>query len=332
MLILRKGGPLGRRSMSEETLSFWEIIRQNLEKNGTHAQRLEEMRLGLLFDAAELMLSRLAPNEGALDLSPLFAEASLLAELPLEGKRSARAFLPENRAFLSFFGDAISSLDRIGFAECFLLVLEERLGRPVTLGDLPEGVGEKPREKRVLYVKNAYADLAFDGFAPLLPMARPLTRQSFRAVCDDLENELGDYAILPLFSEGKEIFSVSSLLFEYGFSITALICPETKEEEPPIFALLARTPLLLGDARFFSFCFFPKRGEDTTALLSAIDCFSLSLQSMETLPTASVPGYRVTVRGDDRKFVFLLTYLTLFVKDFSSFGFYGEVKKGKRNL
>ncbi len=318
--------------MPKETLSFGEIIRRNLAENGARALGEEEMRLGHLFDAAELMMARLTPSEGSFDLSPLFAEVSLLVEAPLGGQSAARSPLPENRAFLSFFAGKLSAFDRIGFTECFASTLEGRLGRPLTLYDFPEGVEKKPKNKRVLYVKNAYADLSFDGFAPLLPMARPLLRQNFRAVCDDLENELGDYAILPLLSGGKELPGVFSLLFEYGFAIASLIRPETEEEEPPVFALLARAPLLLSDAEFFGFCFFPKRGEDTTALLSAIDCFSLSVQKIETLPTATLPGYRVTVRGDEKRFVLLLTYLTLFVKDFSSFGFYGEVKKGKRSL
>ncbi len=323
---------MAAETMSEETLSPWEIIQKNLAESGARILREEEMRLGQLFEVAELFLSRLLPSEGPFDLAPLFAEASLLIEAPLAQRGVPRTSLPENRAFLSFFENTLSSFDRIGFTECFLSILEERLGRPLTLYDFPEGAKKKPKDKRVLYVKNIYADLAFDGFSPLLPMAHPLLRQSFRAVCDDLENEHGDYAILPLLSGGKEISSVSSLLFEYGFAISALIRPETEEEEPPIFALLARTPLLLGDAHFFSFCFFPKRGEDTTALLSTIDRFSLSLQTIETLPTATLPGYRVTVRGDERSFVLLLSYLSLFVKDFSGFGFYGEVKKGKRGL
>ncbi len=317
--------------MPQESLSFEGIIKNNLRENGAQLLREEEKRLGHLFDAAELMLASLTPSEGPFDPASLFAEASLLAEAPLGGQSAVHSPLSENRSFLSFFEDKLSAFDRIGFTECLLCALEGRLGHPVTLYDFPEGVKKRPQDKRVLYVKNAYADLAFDGFAPLLPMARPLLRPSFRAVCDDLEGGLGDYAILPLFSGGKEIPSVSALLFEYGFAIVSLIRPTT-EEEPPVFALIARNPLTLGDARLFGFRFFPKTDADTTALLSAIDRFSLSVKEIATLPTATLPGYRMIVEADERKFVLLLTYLTLFVKDFSTFGFYCEVKKGKRSL
>lgn len=317
--------------MPQESLSFEKIIKSNLRENGIRFLREEEKRLGHLFEAAEWILGSLLPGEGPIDPSSLFVEASLMADTPKE-EYTAKSSLPENRAFLSFFGDKLSAFDRIGFTECFLSILEGRLGRPLTLYDFPEGVEKKPSDKRVLFVKNAYADLAFSGFSTLLPIARPLLRPSFRAVCDDLENELGDYAILPLFSGGKELPGVSSLLFEYGFSIVSLIRPATEEEEPPVFALLARKPLTLSEPRFFSFRFFPKAGEDATALFFALDRIGLTVKEIETIPTATLPGFRMTVMGDEKKFVFLLTYLTLFLKDFSTFGFYSEVKKGKRSL
>lgn len=317
--------------MPEETLSLHRILQNNLQKNGSALLCEEEKRLGHLFDASEWLLGTLLPKEGPIDPSSLLIEASLRTDTSwsVYGVDSS---LPENRAFLSFFGEKLSAFDRIGFTECFASSLEKRLGRPLTLYDFPEGVEKRPKDQRVLFVKNAYADLSFNGFSSLLPMARPLLRPSFRAVCDDLENGLGDYAILPLFSGGKELPAVSSLLSEYGFAIAALIRPATEEEEPPVFALLTGKPVTLGEAELFGFRFFPKKDEDTTALLSAIDRLLLSVREIATLPTATLPGYRVTVRGDEKKFVLLLTYLTLFVKDFSSLGFYSEVKKGKRSL
>ena len=209
--------------MRNGSLSFFDVIRDNLSENGSQLLREAEKRLGQLSEASELMLTSLADGEGPIDPASLLLEASLLADTPLEGAAIPKAPLPENRALLSFLGRELRAFDRVGFTECFLSALEGRLGRPLTLCDFPEGVRKKPREERVLYVKNAHADLALHGFASLLPLARPLARPSFRAVCDDLEGEIGDYAILPLFSGGKEIPGVFSLLLEYGFSIAALV-------------------------------------------------------------------------------------------------------------
>ncbi len=283
----------------------------NLAENAAAVGRETEKRIGHLSELAYATAEQLAAaGETSSPFTFFPAASALLAALP--APPSASAFLTDaDRAHLSLLllGEA-----------------EKRLGRRLTPFDFADGAVPPPARSRTVYVKNPHAETAYRRFVAYLASPTAVYRDSFRELFDDVENGYAEYAVLPLFSDGVRIASVARMIEEYGHAIVAVTTVPTGEGEA-VFALLSRRSVRLFPPTLYFFC-SSLRDVGAAGLLTALPILGLALEAMDPLPPS--PGrsrtlFGVAVRGEERAFVSLLVYLSLFLPGYLGGGFYFEL-------
>lgn len=253
---------------------------------------------------------------------------AMAAQLEKEGEVSSPfTFFPAASARLSDVpASLLSDADRARLALLLLGEAEGRLGRRFTLFDFADGAVLPPERSRTVYIENPHAEEAYRRFAAHLPSPAPLPREGFRELFDDVENGYAEYAVLPLFSDGVRIASVSRRIEEYGHAIVAVTTVPTGEGEA-VFALLSRRSVRLFPPTLYFFS-SSLEGVGVAGLLTALPILGLTLETVDPLPPSpgrSRPLFGVTVRGEERAFVLLLAYLSLFLPGYLGGGFYFEL-------
>ena len=297
----------------------------NLTEDAFSIARLQEKRAGYLSELAEALLA--AAVEAGSDPAPRALLSAISALLPAcEQPSPYDPAMPARHAPLWQGAlSAVDTLDRAWLALAVRRQIEHRLGRLLTLAEVGDGVLPLPERERVVYVKNPLADAAYERLAPLLGAPTVGNRQSFRELFDDVENHYADYAILPLFSDGVAVQSVSSLFYDYGLKLCAASAVPTEEGEI-LFGLVGRGALLHRPPEYFTFHILPERGGAPVALLAAAAPLGTRITRLDPVPLTYDPsqvGYRVIAAAEDPDaFVSLSVYLSLYAPGYTGYGFY----------
>lgn len=210
-----------------------------------------------------------------------------------------------------------------------------RRGLPFTEGELL-GDGRDGENARIVYVRNAYSDEAFDVLSQELADARVRYLSNFRECVEAVSSGNADICLLPLEERGGvRISTVSELIYRYDLRIGAVT---------PVFGYdgladlkyaaltrCGRLPTLAdGDDRYIELRIGFSGGTTLAELLYVAEIYGMSIYRVNTM-TFNIEGdertfYSVLLRDEPRDITALLTYLTLFVDDYTVVGVYKNIE------
>ncbi len=242
-------------------------------------------------------------------------------------------------------GEERRSDDREGAHASF----EEAYDRAVFSALLLEKLGERgifPTESDFLptreapetftYVKNAYADEAYEVFSSEFSDPRVKYSRTFaEAIKSVLDGEVG-YCLLPLAEKGGvRLSSVTELLTGNDLKIASVTPVFGFSGDAELwYALVARgfrvPKVAAEDDRYLEIRCSEEDGDTLAALLCASRLFCASLYRVHTVTRhpAEENGFYYTVvfRTEGKSFVGLLTYLTLYTETYVPVGLYKNLE------
>ncbi len=301
-----------------------ENVRQLSEKQSV----LQEQRICELSETVDAAVSYLCvmaqggmPIADALPLLSLFDSAAEAIH-----SDALAACLPS----LSLYQKNLSALDKITFV--FLLV--ERLaarGLPLSEADFLPPISAK---EVITYVKNFYADEAYDVFSQSLSDPRLFYSDSLRDAVAAVEEGRAGYCLLPLEEKGGvRLAGVSQMLYQSDLRIASVTPVYGYGEETDLtYALVSRgfliPPVDREDDRYLELR-LPKDSASLSELLFAAEAFGARVYRIHSLRLASEGGaqdfYSLVLRAEGKDFSGLLSYLFAFVKGFAPVGIYSNL-------
>lgn len=315
-------------SFNEEAFVPPEVLKNNIASIAKHQSLLEERRICELSEMATAAASYLCALIA--DGMPLADSLSLLyfgGEVPVLHDGAMKRCLP----YLSMHGKNLSALDKAVFAS----ILVERLsseGLSLQEADFlpPVAVGET-----FTYVKNLYADEAYDVFSQSFSDPRLFYSENIKEAVAAVEEGRAGYCLVPLEERGGvRLASISQMLYRSDLRIASVTPVYGYGEQTDLtYALISR-----------GFCIPPVESEDDrylelrlsketcplSELLLASETFGAEVYRIHTLQlesgSQSRPFYSLVLRSEGRDFVLLLTYLFAFVRDFAPIGIYSNLE------
>ncbi|HBJ18614.1 MAG TPA: hypothetical protein DDY70_02550 [Clostridiales bacterium] len=222
--------------------------------------------------------------------------------------------------------------DRAVFTDLCLEKLAERGISPTESDFLPTG---NPPET-FTYVRNAYADEAYDVFSTEFSDPRVKYSHTFaEAVKSVLDGECG-YCLLPLAEKGGvRLSSVTDLLAKNDLKIASVTPVFGFSGDAELwYALVSRTfrvPKVAGEDDRYLEIRCSEEGEGTLAdLLTAARVFGATLYRVHTV-TRRMSGedgfyYTVVFRTEGKSFAGLLAYLTMYTETYVPVGIYKNLE------
>ncbi len=313
--------------MKRQSVRGLGVSLRNLADQALRLSREEEKRIGLIREAAH-EAAALACTSPAGGFSALYRHASSVTA-DWERFSLHEDVLEAHRRPLTLQARRREYMDKIAFSAAFLEEAEARLGRAAELSDF-QGIRKiAVRDSRVSYIENPHAKEAYHAFSPYFGRATVKMRHTFREVADDVKNGYADYGILPLLSDEEPVRPTDRLLWGAGLRVVAAF-RETDTPDETVYALLAKETLLLDDPRFF-YLGLPADPDDGAmgGLTDGILSLGGHLLRGGRVPRSYEEGeaLSLTVTGDGRFLLLLLSFLTLFAPDYTALGLYFEVKK-----
>ena len=239
---------------------------------------------------------------------------------------------PSELALSDAYGSFVSAFDRAELAT--LLVDRLRLaGVSVGASDmLPEVSGDE----RIIYVKNALADEAYDVLTENFRDPRVSYAKSFKEAVDSVVSGDATYCLLPLEERGGTRLSlVSELIFRHDLRICCITPVFGYEGNADMkYALMAlgySVPELAPDDDGYLEIRIRAEEDGTLAeLLSVASYLGISVYRINTL-TFDTDGvtdgfHEIVFRSDKGDFTPLLVYLTLFSPAFIPIGMYKNLE------
>ena len=182
----------------------------------------------------------------------------------------------------------------------------------------------KEEGEKIAYVRNHFADMAYDHFFPYLNAPKATYAESFSAAAELLADGEGTGILLPYETEdGRLLRSVEQLLDAYDFK-KELVSPLSKELGNASYALLRRRLHFPTGADHAEFR-LPKTVETARALyelpLYAADLGAVT-ERTETVLRERGSYFRFLFRGEEKVLLKLFFFLSMEHPDFTAGGFY----------
>ena len=318
--------------MAEDSIfSIHEAVLSNLKRLSCEQSILEQLRTYELYGVAEDMvaLSRELTEEG-LDINEilsLLSENLSLDDYPLsdETQESFRSLIKNTHR-------SVSRTDRTLLTELYLL-LALKSGLSLTERDfLPTADGEET----FTYVRNSFSDEAYDVFSQDFSDPKVRYSPTFKEAARAVSAGEVTYCLLPLEEKGGvRLHTVSELIFRNDFRINSVI---------PVFGPDGNADLKYAlVSKSFT---VPKREEDDDLYLEirlgmssdslladvfgAVDYFGMSVYRVNTVTfdgdEDAETYFSVVIKSASRDFSPILTYMTLFLRDFVPVGIYKNLE------
>lgn len=304
------------------------VLRENVLSIAKKQSLLEERRICELSETARYAAEYLlALSDGG--MPPM--DALSLLSLGEENAVIHEGALSQAMPYLDLHAKSLSSLDKAVFVSLLAEHLAERGLCPKESDFLPSASAKEI----FTYVKNLYADEAYDVFAQSFEDPRLFYSESLRDAVAAVEDGRAGYCLLPLEEKGGiRLASVSQMLYRSDLRIASVTPVYGYGEETGLtYALISR-----------GFCIPPVEGEDDrylelrllketcplSELLMAAEIFGARVYRIQTLQlesgTEQKSFYSVVLCSEGRDFVLLLMYLFTFVKDFAPIGIYSNLE------
>lgn len=309
--------------MEEMSFSCGKITEENLAAFRERSRLLSDARtaeLSFLADrVAEHAAGLYVDGMGLYEILSLVSEGIVLADASEDdGGEGARAFFQQ-------------TYDRAIFSSLLLEKLKERGISPTESDFLP--TEEVP--ETFTYVKNAYADEAYEVFSSEFSDPRVKYAGTFsEAVKSVLNGEVG-YCLLPLAERGGvRLSSVTELLAGNDLKIASVTPVFGFSGDAELrYALVARTfrvpTVAAEDDRYLEIRCSEEDGDTLATLLCAARVFCASLYRVHTVTRRTPENgfyYTVVFRTEGKSFVGLLTYLTLYTETYIPVGIYKNLE------
>ena len=318
--------------MAEDTIfSIHEAILSNLKRLSNEESTLGELKAYELYDVATAMSELTA--ELFADGLDVYEILSLLSEsLDYESNT-----LPSNTSGIfarlaEKDSSAAQRKDRAVLTELYLDLCKKH-AHPLTDSDFLPSHGA---EETFTYVRNSFSDEAYDVFSQDFddPKVRysPTFKDAARAVAS------GDvtYCLLPLEEKGGvRLHTVAELIFRNDFRINSVIPVFGQDGNADLkYALVSKSFTVPKRDPDDDLYLEIRLGMSSDSLLAevfgAVDYFGMSVYRVNTV-TFDTEGesetyFSVVIKGADRDFSPILTYMALFVRDFVPVGIYKNLE------
>ena len=301
-----------------------DVVIENIRSLALKQSVLQERRiceLSAMADAAADFLFEM--NEGGM---PITDSLPLLSIGDTEDVIHSDA-LKESREHLESFQKSLSSLDKCAF----VFLLSERL-RSLSLSCSEADFLPTASAKEVFtYVKNLYADEAYDVFSQSFSDPRLFYSESIRDAVSAVAEGRAGYCLVPLEEKGGvRLASVSDLLYKSDLRIASVTPVYGYGEETDLtYALLSRgffIPEILPDDDRYLELRLPKDSCPLSEILFAAEAFSAEVYRIHSMHLSDrgrdLSFYSLVFRSEGKDFARLLMYLYAFVKDFAPIGIY----------
>ena len=318
--------------MTEELyFSPSEVTVSNLSRLTERASVLSEMRMceiyELVKEAADFALELLRTD--TMSFVEVLLMLSELSELDGGGVHSDS--LPQNKGALEGFLSSLRRQDKFIFTSLFL---SEVVGGGVSVNEASFLPTEKLKELFV-YVKNSFADEAYDVFSEEFFDPRVRYAENFRDAVALLSDGTASYTLLPIEERGARIPSISQLIFSHDLKIVSVTpvfgFDGTADMKYALVSKVGAVPTLIeGDDRYLEIR-LPNNGEASLSeLLSALEPLSVELYRVNSVFFDGDGGrseyYSLIFKKDEGDFSLLLTYLTLFMPSHTVVGLYKNLE------
>ena len=274
-------------------------------------------------------LAELGEADGAFLCSREGAGAPLLRELhpALPAPAPHTSCLAEHRVMLSLAlacgGEALLPV----YAEALIRACRTG-GAPLTLADFVSV--RASGAARVAYMKNPYADEAYEAFASSLPSPTVSYTDSYRAACEEVAMAEADFCILPYENAGGYLASTDALAERYGLLRTAG-CRVFHADGTDVthFALYGRAFLACDAEAACTLLYRFPYGEEGSlarhfAAAAAFSVHATRVYAEKSEDEAYPMRATVTAAVPKKTLLPYLTYLTVFVRELVVCGLYKE--------
>lgn len=229
------------------------------------------------------------------------------------------------------YSAADSALDGAELAELLIASLAER---GVTLGEA-DFLSRSKRPETFAYVKNPFADEAYDVFSSEFSDPRVIYAKSFKEALNLVESGEAGYCLLPLEERGARLATIGELIFRGDFKINSVT---------PVFgfdgladmkyALLSKSfsipDISPDDDRYLEVRLSGNRGDDISDILLCAKRYGVSVyrinSSIYDLEGRCELYYSIVFKGDGGDFTRLLTYLAIFAGGYTPVGIYKNLE------
>ncbi len=316
--------------MPSDKQTPFEKIRLNIDALSLAASRLEERRICELHELAWLAADRIS-ELGESGLGFFEALAVISEEISFRAAEPHENALLQSIPWLSAAESSLCELDKAVFSK----LLVDRLltlGHSLTEADFLE---TEQAEAVFTYVKNQYADEAFDVFSQDFKSPRVKYCNNFKTALKLLEDGEVGYCLLPLEERGTRLSSIASLIYKKDYKISSVTPVFGYDGSADLkYALISRAFSIpeprAEDDRYMELRIPKATAASPASVLSAAECFGLELYKLNTVYVESEEGsaaqYSLILKVEGRDFVYMLTYLTLFNEEFVPVGIYRNIE------
>ena len=318
--------------MSEDMIfPVSEAVLSNLERLSREESIIGEQRMLELYDIAlpAVKVSAQLLDDGleSYEMLSVISEGLAFGDYSVSDDTS-----PEYRARITKSLDTLSRMDKALFTELYAEGLAN-LGRPITERDLlPTFSGAET----FTYVRNSFSDEAYDVFSQDFNDPKVRYSKSFKDSAQAVSTGDVTYCLLPLEEKGgARLPTVSEIIFRNDFKINSVIPVFGPDGNADMkYALVSRSftiPKRMKDDDLYLEIRIGATGDSTLAeVFSAVDYFGMSIYRINTV-TFDTEGesetfFSVVIKSSQSDFTPILTYLTLFVRDFVPVGIYKNLE------
>ncbi|MBQ8372151.1 MAG: hypothetical protein IJX38_04350 [Clostridia bacterium] len=307
------------------------IATDNLGRLATEESLLYEQRALEIRDIAESMVGRvLELGVGEFGVYEILTYISSGVNFGIY--RPSEMLLSEDVESIRMSLRAVEQRDRAMFCRFFVETARERGISLHEASFLPESA----RDSRFVYVRNSFADEAFDVLSEDFTDPRVSYAESFRDCVAQVMSEEAGYCLLPLEERaGVRLSTVTELIYRNELRICAVT---------PVFgfdgladmkyAAVSRSYRLPkigdGDDRYVELRLGAEAGGALSELLCTAEAYGMSVYRVNTLTFNSegedMTYFSVVLRDGGGDMCPLLTYLALFVPDHVVIGVYKNLE------
>ncbi|MBQ8321875.1 MAG: hypothetical protein IJX92_05875 [Clostridia bacterium] len=195
-------------------------------------------------------------------------------------------------------------------------------------------IEEKP-DQTFVYVKNTFADEAYDVFSQEFSDPRVRYAKNFREALKMVSDGEVTYCLLPLEERGIRLSSISELILQGDCKINSVTPVFGFDGAADIkYALVSKhfcvPPLNKDDDRYFEIRIPSDASPSVSDVLYACERYGVTVYRVDTLPFTKdgerKKYFSIVLSGEGVDFSALIVFLTLFVPDYTAVGMYKNLE------
>ena len=316
--------------MSEDMIfSIHNAVLSNLDRLSELHGVLSEQRLLELCDIAhpmaEASISLLDDGLDGYEMLLAISENLTFGEYPISNDNTA-----DNIDYVKKSIDMLGRVDKAFLTEIYTRFMADK-GRPITENDfLPTSTGVET----FTYVRNSLSDEAYDVFSQEFEDPKVRYSSSFKDCARAVADGEVTYCLLPLEERGGvRLPTVSDIIFRNDFKINSVIPVFGPDGNADMKYALVSKNFTASERDSDDDGYLEIRlGADSalSEILWAVDYFGMSIYRVNTA-TFDTEGenetyFSVVIKDGGCSFAPILTYFTLFIRDFIPVGIYKNLE------